>query len=126
MTMPPSKALRRAATLLVARPITNQHQTSNRFELLFVKRSPDAKFMRSAHVWPGGVVEKTDAQQHWPHLCSRLAARNVHLGDFDFRVAALRELFEETGLLLGTDNNNKVHCFPVKNVEAQVRSCVVK
>lgn len=47
-----------------------------------LKRGTTAKFMPNTMVFPGGVVDKTDAK----------------LGD-EFRIAAVRELFEESGVL---------------------------
>lgn len=62
-------AIRTAASVLVA---------NSRFELLFVKRASSLQWA-NAFVWPGGVQEAADQG--------------------DDRVTALREAFEETGLL---------------------------
>uniref|UniRef100_A0A8R1HVA0 Nudix hydrolase domain-containing protein n=2 Tax=Caenorhabditis japonica TaxID=281687 RepID=A0A8R1HVA0_CAEJA len=51
-----------------------------------LKRGSTAKFMPNSMVFPGGVIDKTDGK----------------LGD-EFRVAAVRELFEESGVLLTKD-----------------------
>ena len=48
-----------------------------------LKRGDTAKFMPNTMVFPGGVIDKYDSK----------------LGD-EFRIAAVRELFEESGVLL--------------------------
>lgn len=50
-------------------------------EVLLVKRSPDAAFMPSVWVFPGGAVDPEDGQ-----------------GEAAFRAAAVRELAEEAGI----------------------------
>ncbi|CAI2302853.1 unnamed protein product [Caenorhabditis sp. 36 PRJEB53466] len=51
--------------------------------ILMLKRGETAKFMPNSMVFPGGVIDKNDAK----------------LGD-EWRIAAVRELFEESGVLL--------------------------
>jgi len=66
------------------------------YRVLMVKRSSRSKFMPSAHVFPGGVVDAEDrsayfveegreGEEEWVRAC---------------RVAAVRETFEETGVAL--------------------------
>jgi 8-oxo-dGTP pyrophosphatase MutT (NUDIX family) len=74
-----------------------------------MRRGQTAKFMPNSYVFPGGLVEKADKE--FPHDLS-----NFHLidaqpiimegyeDDYIFRVAALRELFEEAGILLTFDS----------------------
>ncbi len=52
-------------------------------EVLLVKRSPDAAFMPSVWVFPGGAVDPEDGE-----------------GDAGFRTCAVRELSEEAGIAL--------------------------
>lgn len=52
-------------------------------EVLLGKRSPDAKFMPSVWVFPGGAVDPEDGE-----------------GEAGFRVCAIRELAEEAGITL--------------------------
>lgn len=57
--------------------------------ILLVKRKASARFMANRFVFPGGVEEECDA--HWgPQQCSSAS------------VCALRELFEEAGILMVT------------------------
>ena len=69
---------RPAATIILLRG------GSERLEVLLVKRNPDARFMGGAWVFPGGALTKADGT-----------------GDPEHRVAALRELAEEAGIVLG-------------------------
>jgi 8-oxo-dGTP pyrophosphatase MutT (NUDIX family) len=54
-------------------------------ELLLVKRTPKARFMGGAWVFPGGAVDRSEGE-----------------GDTALRAAAMRELTEEAGLSLGS------------------------
>lgn len=91
--------LRPAATVIVLRPAA-----THPFDVLLVKRNDAVAFMAGAHVFPGGRVDDTDAALpagacdgldrlgRCPGLTTEEEAR--------FRVAAIRELLEEAGLLL--------------------------
>lgn len=79
-------------------------------EIYLVKRSRMVDFMAGAHVFPGGRLDKSDAS---PSACALLAAGTAglleRLGEAldpthaaGLYVAAIRETFEEAGLLLGT------------------------
>jgi len=83
--------IRPAATVLILR--------DNPFEVLMVKRHAKA-FLGSALVFPGGVVEPADAA---PDGLAHLQGA-AHLGEQEraFRIAACREVFEETAILLAT------------------------
>ena len=92
-----------AATLALLR------KCSEGLEVLLLKRSDRARFIPGAHVFPGGRVEESDASEDvslFPEDTSQ--GQN---GDWfgrpqegppasAFVVAALRETFEETGILL--------------------------
>lgn len=90
---------RPAATVVVLRPSPDAP-----FEVLLVRRSDQVAFMAGAYVFPGGRVDDTDVAAP-PSACDGLS----HLGRFAdlspdaesrVRVAAIRELLEEAGLLL--------------------------
>jgi 8-oxo-dGTP pyrophosphatase MutT (NUDIX family) len=79
-------------------------------EIYLVKRSRMVDFMAGAHVFPGGRLDKSDAS---PEACALLAAGvgglQERLGEAlpptqaaGLFIAAIRETFEEAGLLLGT------------------------
>jgi 8-oxo-dGTP pyrophosphatase MutT (NUDIX family) len=63
------------------------------FEVLMVRRHEAASFVPNAWVFPGGVVEQLDRE------IARERGDGSLLGRM--RVAAARELFEETGIWLG-------------------------
>ncbi|XP_028596162.2 acyl-coenzyme A diphosphatase NUDT19 [Podarcis muralis] len=93
------------------------------YELLLLRRSARSAFLPSAHVFPGGVADAADFSSDWLQLlpggprcglgsvrdeCPRaplFAAERPELGsplpgDVAFRLCAIREAFEEAGVLL--------------------------
>jgi 8-oxo-dGTP pyrophosphatase MutT (NUDIX family) len=76
-------------------------------EVFMVERHRSAKFVGGAHVFPGGRVDPEDADA--ADLCDGLddeqASRRLHLerGGLAHYVAAIRECFEEAGVLLAYD-----------------------
>lgn len=66
-------------------------------EVLMIERAKTMKFAPGAFVFPGGKVDPSDTRNwRWQGLTTgRLPYR-----DFPLRVAALRELYEEAGILL--------------------------
>ena len=66
-------------------------------EVLMVRRGANATFS-SALVFPGGVVDAHDASEDWlPHVAG---AESLEGAERSFRIAACRELFEETEVLI--------------------------
>jgi len=79
-------------------------------EVLLLRRNARAGFVPGAYVFPGGRVDPADAAPealtHIAGLSAGRAASRLSLPDGDppavaFYVAALREAFEETGILVG-------------------------
>ncbi len=73
-------------------------------EVLMVRRSAGMAFGASAWVFPGGKVAASDADPAWDALSE---------GDYDhyqrsLRIAAAREVFEESGLLLATGDGREL------------------
>jgi 8-oxo-dGTP pyrophosphatase MutT (NUDIX family) len=72
-------------------------------EIFMVRRHEQSSF-GSAHAFPGGVVDPVDAQVH--SFCEGLSSAEanarlgVHDGGLDYYSSAIRELFEESGVLL--------------------------
>lgn len=60
------------------------------------RRSASARFVPGAYVFPGGVIDAADTQSH-PWASRRATQGNAHL---TVALAALRETFEEVGVLL--------------------------
>jgi 8-oxo-dGTP pyrophosphatase MutT (NUDIX family) len=78
-------------------------------EILLLRRSRSSGFVPGAYVFPGGRVDADDAEahivQHLRGLDAEQAARRLGLPDTDppalaYYLAALREAFEETGILV--------------------------
>jgi len=67
-------------------------------EVLLTRRSPSASFLPGVFVFPGGRIDDADAQAH--DLVAPAAATLPHLAA---AVAALRESFEELGVLHAHD-----------------------
>ena len=88
---------RPAATVLVVR--------DDPFEVLMVRRHKDQSFS-SALVFPGGAVDESDASEDWLPLVADAEAFSD--GARALRIAAFRETFEETSLLLA--RNGCGHC----------------
>lgn len=65
-------------------------------EVLMIKRSRMMRFAAGMLVFPGGRVDRGDGS---PRLRKQLRVRRRLPADSAFRTAALRELFEETGLI---------------------------
>ncbi|MGH1458543.1 MAG: NUDIX hydrolase [Paracoccaceae bacterium] len=94
-------AIRDASTVIVMR---------NRFEdphILMGQRGANAAFMPNKFVFPGGAVDRADADiplaASMPPLCAdRIAQDSAKDMSHALAVAAIRELWEETGLVLGT------------------------
>lgn len=82
--------IRPAATVLALRP------ASWGFEVLMVRRVRSAVFMGDARVFPGGGLEEADRSP----LAARVVRWHGNPEELPWRAAALRELVEETGVLL--------------------------
>ena len=91
---------RLAATVLALR------DTSQGFEVLMLRRNLNSDFVGGAYVFPGGGVDPTDSTPEAAHRTwgadDAAASQQLNLatGGLAFYVAALRELFEEAGLLV--------------------------
>ena len=88
-TNPPGSAIP-AATIVLLRD-------EPQFEVLMIERHADTPFAGGAIVFPGGRIEASDADPVWRELCD--GAGDVPREEFGPRVAAIREAFEETGIL---------------------------
>ena len=105
---------RPAATLLLLR------DGSLGPEAFLLQRTHDAAFLGGAHVFPGGALDKADRDTRVLRRVAGLsdAEASVRLGldagGLAFWVAAIRECFEEAGILLAEDEDGR----PVDAVRA--------
>ncbi len=95
-----SPEIRNAATVILVR------DPATRPRVLMGQRGAGAAFMPSKFVFPGGAVDAADAgvplATPLPRLCAaRLEENAPHPGAPALATAAIRELWEETGLILG-------------------------
>ncbi|HSE85657.1 MAG TPA: hypothetical protein VLJ79_05515 [Candidatus Binatia bacterium] len=93
-----------ASTVVLLRPDEN-----GSFEILLTRRPPEMRFLGGYYVFPGGTVHKDDYSASVLERCRGLSENDAqkilghrhepHLA-LGHWVAAIRELFEEVGLLL--------------------------
>lgn len=76
-----------------------------RFEVFLLKRHEKSAFMGSNFVYPGGVVDKHDSDPEILSFCKGIPSDESQKELLPFMVAGVRELFEESGLLLAYDMN---------------------
>jgi len=96
---------------LAARDAATVVLVSDRLDLhvLMLERTSRAVFSPGATVFPGGAVDPSDreprAAAHVVDLDDQAASREhgLEAGGLGFRVAAVRECFEEAGILLARD-----------------------
>ena len=95
----PERPPRPAATIVVVR------DAAAGLEVLLSRRAEGSDYTSGAWVFPGGIVDARDRQAHG--ACAGLddaqasARLGLECGGLDFLVAAIRECFEESGLLFG-------------------------
>ena len=102
---------RPAATLILCRDRLSDEASpsagSDGVEVLLVQRTHKAVFMPGVYVFPGGAVDPADDSADLHAHISGLAPADanglleVEKGGLGYLTAALRECFEEAGLLLG-------------------------
>src|SRR5688572_25860777 len=99
---------RLASTVVLARPATAG------FEVFLVRRHDNVAFMGGAHVFPGGRVDDADYIEDASRWCDGVTAAVARMRDrteeqaVAFHVAAIRELFEEAGVLLARDQRGNI------------------
>jgi len=78
-------------------------------EVLMLQRSHSLKFMPGVYVFPGGALDAADSSPEIQAMCAGLEdeaasrALGVERGGIAYWVAAIREAFEEAGILLAYD-----------------------
>ncbi len=115
----PGVKIRDAATMLVI------DRTGRTPKVLLGRRHHGHKFMPGKYVFPGGRVERVDRRMSAATaLDKRVEARLMKEVRYPsaeksrgFPLAAIREVFEETGLILGTKMDQPLATFPPKGKE---------
>jgi 8-oxo-dGTP pyrophosphatase MutT (NUDIX family) len=88
-------------TAAIARPSTTVllvRDGAAGLEVLMVVRRDDRSQYGAALVFPGGAIEAGDAEEEWLPLCTGLDGLDAD--ERTRRIAGLRELYEEAGILL--------------------------
>jgi len=88
-----------AATVLLAR------DSDDGIEVFMVKRHHKIDFASGAMVFPGGKVDEADADPALRAWCA--GADDLNNFDFALQIAAVRETFEECGVLLARPRGDK-------------------
>lgn len=84
-----TSSIRKAATTLLLTDVS-----PSQFQVLMMKRPPKTRFMANVYVFPGGGVDEQDGRM--AVTVSEALRHSCPLAEF--RVAAVRELFEESGV----------------------------
>ena len=101
-------ALRPAATVMLIRDIEN-----GEFEVFMLQRTLNAAFASGMYVFPGGRVDELDRIEELEQLCDGLDDKHasgllqIPSGGLAYWVAAIRECFEESGVLLARNSQTK-------------------
>jgi len=102
---------RAAATLILLR------REPEAVEVLMVKRHPGNLFVPECYVFPGGAIDNEDLSPEMEGLCTSLGRQAAHriMPDMPSAemalaawIAAIRETFEETGILLAYDPSGRI------------------
>ncbi|MBL0388429.1 hypothetical protein JJB07_17625 [Tumebacillus sp. ITR2] len=100
-----SESIRQAATILLVR----QETTPERLEVYMTKRPTTMRFLASHYVYPGGQMDEED---HDPRFAKRAVPLNPVLNPeglpLAYWVCALREAFEEVGILLARNTSGQL------------------
>jgi nucleoside diphosphate-linked moiety X motif protein 19 len=115
------------------------------YKILLLRRSGNMKFFANAYVYPGGVISNADFSDEWANVFQNCGSDVIRLGkqmkgkvrsslmsrihnsvipnEIGFRICAIREAFEESGILLArrsdaikqnTEFGKQVHIYDKK------------
>ena len=104
---PSAVPIRAAATVMLVR----DHQI-NGLEVFMLQRTLSAVFAKGMYVFPGGRVDANDNEEQLEAICDGLddeeasALLGIPNGGLSYWVAAIRECFEEAGVLLARPRNS--------------------
>lgn len=107
-----------AATVILLRPVE-----ASGFEVFLTRRPDEMAFLGGMHCFPGGALREEDFSAAMLRLChgvSPLAARKIVGAHFSppqalgLWIAGIRELFEETGILLAVNQSGQPPTEPKK------------
>ncbi|MFW9988822.1 MAG: hypothetical protein ACFFC3_09220 [Candidatus Odinarchaeota archaeon] len=107
--MPVEPKLAATVILLRERVFKLKSGADCEFQVYMVKRHRNARFMSEYHVFPGGAIDKQDLTQE--SKCRLIGLddnflkklKDVHEDPSILWIIAIRELFEETGILIASN-----------------------
>src|SRR5579862_8909422 len=113
---PPGTAVvpRPAATLMLVR---DSAEGERPMEVLMVRRNLKSDFVGGAHVFPGGTLDEEDSSPDTEAWCAGLSSAEAdrilgtHEDGLAYWIAAIRECFEEAGILLARDRTGAALTF---------------
>jgi 8-oxo-dGTP pyrophosphatase MutT (NUDIX family) len=114
--------IRHAATVMVVR------DGHDGLEVFMVRRSMGAVFVGGGYVFPGGRVDDADAHADYEPVCSGLADGDASMllrldtNGLSYWVAAIREVFEEAGVLFAYRHDGTLIRFDDGDVEDRFAS----
>jgi 8-oxo-dGTP pyrophosphatase MutT (NUDIX family) len=112
--------VRDAATVMLVRD-----GDDGRMQVFMLRRNLNSDFVGGAYVFPGGAVDEADCHIDLEPVCQgrsdehASALLGVDRGGLAFWVAAIRECFEEAGVLLAYDGDGTVVSFADPEVAAR-------
>ncbi len=107
MTAPVAVEVRDAATVMMVR------DGRRGLEVAMLRRRLESGFVPGAYVFPGGALDEADRDARWSARCAgrddawASTVLGVPAGGLAFWVAAIRECFEESGLLLARHGSGR-------------------
>ncbi|HEV2368582.1 MAG TPA: hypothetical protein VGR90_01825 [Acidimicrobiales bacterium] len=121
--VPSDVPVRDAATVMLVRDLPAGAGPG--IEVFMLRRNLNSVFVGGAYVFPGGAVDEADRHQNLgPYSAGRSDAEASALlgvgdGGLAFWVAAVRECFEEAGVLLAYDRHGQVLSLADPDTEAR-------
>jgi 8-oxo-dGTP pyrophosphatase MutT (NUDIX family) len=112
-------------TPIPAATVTLVRDAGNGIEILMMQRNLNSGFVPGAHVFPGGALDASDSTPEMRALCRGIsdeqASRTLGIdeGGLAYWTAAIRESFEEAGMLIAYDAAERV--IPLDNAEVAER-----
>jgi len=106
-----------AATVVLVRDPHGSEGNDSRLEIYLTRRQDNLIFLPGFHVFPGGKLDENDCAPETLERCKGLSGKRQYFripGEHDdenslaYPVAAIRELFEEAGVLLACDEEERL------------------
>lgn len=120
-----------AAPLPAATVVLLRDRPTGVAEVLLIRRHLDSKFAAGDYVFPGGKVERVDCPEDVEACCAgpgvEEAARRLRRpGDaraIAYWTGAIREAFEEVGVLLAERTDGRPACLPLARLAEYRQAC---